>query len=148
MNKTRAFALFVVTLLLLTLIGGCGRKTLTETEMRQQMFSEMRQCLDSIPEADRRAKVQTLMDSIEGDLETMKETVAQFVAANKKLNADYDATRHDFNKLQARFNGSRQQLQQQILTAKFQIKELVTADEWAKLASIKNSMMQELSKMN
>ncbi|MHC4211933.1 MAG: hypothetical protein ACYSWP_01045 [Planctomycetota bacterium] len=137
--KKMALLIFIV------LMGiGCGNKAATESELRQQMFDDMRGCLDQIPEAERRDKILALVDKIEGDLGQMRENVAQFVAANKELNADYDATREDFNKLQREFNASRKKFQQQILTTKFQLKELTTEAEWAALIKIKNSMMQEL----
>ena len=149
MIRTKKVPLFAVLASVLVMASGCGRQhNLTEAEIRQQMFAELRTLADELAEADRRAKVQALLDSLEVDLQTMKETTAQFVADNKELNADYDATRYDFDRLQARFNGDRQRLQQKILTAKFQIKELVTPDEWSKLVNAKNRLMQELLDMN
>lgn len=141
MKKTFLLITFVCSLF----ATGCGNKSTTESELRHQMFDDMRVCLDKIPEADRRDKVLALVDKIEGDLGQMRENVAQFIAANEELNADYDATREDFNKLQREFNASRKQLQQQILTAKFQLKDLTTEAEWAALVKIKNNMMQKLS---
>ena len=143
MNKRRFTVL--LTLCLFLTITGCGNKTVSEAEMRQQMFADMRLSLSSITEMDRREKVLALVDTIEEQLNTMKEIVAQFVADSRELNSNYDATRYEFNKLQAQFNGSRQALQQKIMDAKFELKELTTEEEWSDLAGIKNAMMLELS---
>ncbi len=144
MSQTRVLSLFVVVLFLLFLSSGCATKTLTEPELRQQMFADMRLCVDDIAEADRRSKILTLLNSLEADLEALKARVGQFVAETRALNSNYDATRYDFNKLQARFNASRGELQRRILTAKFEVRSLTTADEWAKLMQIKQSVIQEL----
>jgi hypothetical protein len=138
----------LIALVTFVVMFGCSHRTVGEPEARQKMVNDIRERLSGIPEPERRAQGFELLDTMEQGLAELNRTVEQYAAEAKQLNADYDATREDFNRLMVKFNTSRKSLQQQILTAHFGIKALTTPQEWAALAKIEGKAVRKILRQN
>jgi hypothetical protein len=129
-------------------ISGCSHQAVSEPEVRQEMLHEVQQYLARIPEQERRERLLVLLDDLAQGLAQLNRTVDQFGAQAKQLNADYHATRADFQMLMERFNASRRSVQQRLLTTHFEIKSLTTEKEWAAMAKMEKRAVDTILRQN
>lgn len=150
LRKEKSLEVFGILIALVSFVVmfGCSHQPVGEPETRQKMVNDIREHLSSIAEPERRAQCLELLDTMEQGLAELNRTVEQYAAQAKQLNADYDATREDFNRLMDKFNISRKSLQQQILTAHFGIKALTVPKEWAALAKIEEEAVRNILRQN
>lgn len=138
----------LIALVYILIINGCSHQPVSEPETRKEMLHELQDYLIQIPEPDRRERVMDLLDKLAEGLAELNRTVTQFGMETKQLNADYDATRADFQKLLAKFNTSRQVVQQKLLTTHYEIKELTTEKEWAGIAKMEKQAVEKILRQN
>lgn len=151
MLKTRTAAKnigILMALVLIMVISGCSHQPVGEPEPRQKVIRSIRAHLMGISEPDRRARCLNLLDAMAQGLGELNHTVAQYGAEAKRLNADYQTDREDFNQMTARFNTSRESLQKKILTAHFGLKALTTQKEWAVIADMEEKAVNKVLRQN
>jgi len=135
-------------LALALLICSCSHQPVTEEQTRQQMLEEMRAYLEKIQDLDRREPLLALALTMKQDLTELSRTVDSFGAKTQRLNANYDATKEDFQELFDQLNTSRKKLQQDILTSHYKMKELTTEEEWEDLAALEKEAFSRIIRQN
>ena len=80
---------------------------------------------------DEQAKV--IMENIVAEAKHSRQQNRQFHEQLYELNANYEAAPEDFLKILDEMNGRRMQSASNILRLRFEMKELITADEWKAL---------------
>ena len=150
MKKIKALEVagILMALIFILSISGCSHQPVSEPEARKEMLHELQEYLGRIPEQDRRERLLALLDDLAEGLAQLNRTVDQFGVEAKQLNADYDATRADFHKLTAKFNASRQSVQQRLLTTHFEIKTLTTEKQWADIAKMEKKAVDIFLRQN
>lgn len=78
--------------------GGCaGKNDLSPIEMQEQAFEDLRTEIREVIDSPQRAnEIITLVDGLEGELQTLREKILARQTRAKQLNANYDTTRAEF----------------------------------------------------
>ena len=150
MKKTKAVQVIgiLVMLIFIFMINACSHQPVSEAQTRKEMLHKLQDYLGRIPDSDRRERLLSLLDTMAAGLAELNWAINQFSTEAKRLNADYDATRADFHKLTAKFNASRQMVQQRLLTTHFEIKALTTEKEWADIAKMEKKAVNLFLRQN
>jgi len=128
------FVKVFVVLGLILLMNGCAHQPVSKEESRQRVLEEMRIYIRKIPDPNRVEQLLVLVDALQQDLAELNRTVRKFRSDMRMLNANYDATRDDFDEILDDYNTTRKGKQREILTSYLKMKELTTPDEWKNLA--------------
>ena len=80
------------------LVSACaGKDDVAPVDVEKQAFEDLReQIRDTIADSAREAEAIRLVTALESDLEALRESVAERKSKARKLNADYDTPRADF----------------------------------------------------
>jgi hypothetical protein len=83
-----------------------------------------------------------LVDTMEQELTGMDEEVKRFINRLRVLNADYDASRMDFEVAIEDFNRRRKEARARFLDMRFQLNSLSTTEEWKQIADREKTLME------
>ncbi len=119
---------------------GCGSSPTAEQSI-ERYSQKLRDTVSSrVQDEGRRGQMLTVVEQMESlQLRFNKET-ADFVAAYRKLNADYEASRPQFDQLFSEYNAQRMSARQQDLALHFQLASLAAADEWDAIAKAEGKL--------
>ena len=86
-----------------------------------------------------------LVDQMGIGLIELDRVVLKHYSNLKKISRNYHSTPEDFKKAFADFNSNRYQIRDQIIEARFKMRDLSTTEEWKKLTDIKkkNGLFKE-----
>lgn len=88
----------------------------------------------TIADADRAGTFVGLLDEREALIADQAEAVREYARALKALNADYDATRNDFEQVVLAYNAKRRLAHSRFVDLMTRMKAATTEDEWKKLS--------------
>ena len=137
-NVGRVVLPFLAFILLFYLTFGCSRGIKkAEFEPGEEWITDMRERIEaSIDEPNKKNQMLLMVDQIEDDLIKLNQTIRKHYADLFTIDRNYEALPEDFRKQFAHFNRSRYQIRNQIIETRFQLKELVTPEEWKKLTDV------------
>ncbi len=87
----------------------------------------------TIEDSGRAIAFAALLDERDALIARQSDTVKRYSESMKKLNADYDATREDFDRLTLKYNSDRRIAQSQFVNIMERMKSATTEKEWKKL---------------
>jgi hypothetical protein len=106
-------------------------------------ISELRSTVkNAVSDPDRAVKMVALVDKMEQELTGMDEEVKRFINRVRVLNADFDASRTDFEVVIGDFNRRRKEARARFLDLRFQLNSLSTTDEWKQIANREKTVME------
>jgi len=74
----------------------------------------------------------------------MNRVVDLYAKEVRRMNADYDASRENFQHLFTKFGSDRKTVQQQLMATHFKIKSLTTDKEWQAFADIEGEVVSSV----
>ncbi len=120
---------------------GCGSSPPTAEQSIERYSQKLRETVSSrVQDQGRRDQMLSVVEQMETlQLRFNKET-SDFVAAYRKLNADYQAPRPLFDQLFSEYNAERISARRQDLDLHFQLSSLAAADEWDAIAKAEGKL--------
>ena len=132
---TRISKSICMLLSLLLLLAGCSGKEKMKTaddwlvEMRKVVHAE-------VSEPQRATAIIAELETLVTTLTQWQKSQVQFTAEFKALNANYDASRQEFQHLIEGNNSNRQQHEKRLWETRIRIRELSSEDEWQTISSL------------
>jgi len=132
----RSMALLGPTLAFTFVICGCaGKSDVSPVDVEKQAFEDLRaEIRSAIDDPDRETKVIAMVDEMGEELASLRRLKKQRQTQVKKLNANYDTTRAEFDAFIIESNADIRQKQQRILEKRVAFIEITTPEEWAKIS--------------
>ena len=132
--------LTVISSLCAILLGACaGKGDVSPVDVEKQAFddfrSEVRIAIDA-PERETRAIA--LVNELADELESLRRKDAQRQEQGKKLNANYDTTRAEFDTFATASNEDIRLSQQRIVEKRKALIEVTTPEEWDQIADARS----------
>jgi hypothetical protein len=136
-----------IAVLIVMLIGGCGGNSQTPEDIEKQAFDDMRaEVREIIEDPQREEAVVKLVDRLQEEYSTLRETAETRRKALRALNADYDATREQFVEYLDRYNADLVRSHKAFRDSHRGLVEATTAEEWSELAKSNTKSMGQLAK--
>ena len=120
---------------LMLLLAGCSGQEKMKTaddwlvEMRKVVHAE-------VSEPQRATAIIAELETLVTTLTQWQKSQVQFTAEFKALNANYDASRQEFQHLIEGNNSNRQQHEKRLWETRIRIRELSSEDEWQTISSL------------
>jgi hypothetical protein len=126
-------------------VSGCGGKA-TRNQSIERYSDKLRESISAgVHEESRKSQMLLLADQVEMlQLRFSQETV-DFLAAYRKLNADYDAPRSAFDRLFAEYNATRIRARSEALGLHFRLASLATEEEWKPIGKAEGKLYEEVN---
>jgi TolA-binding protein len=139
-------AKFVFALLLL---AGCGGKEAVAPEDQEaQAFEDYRASIaEVIEDPDRQADVLTVIDSLREDFKRMRQAVELRRTTLRRLNADYDATREQFQEFIAKYDAEIMAARAGVTARRMELVHSMTPEEWDALTKADSKAMSKMVSM-
>ncbi len=140
------FLILLGTVLLMMI--GCGtRSTTTDPEALQARFTaskvaERQMVRDVIGDTARASSFLLLLDERDVIVSNYADVVENYIEEMRVLNADYEASREDFERLLTNYREARQSYQRDLVAVIQQMKAATQQNEWKRLAKFQ---LQELN---
>ena len=129
------------------LLSACGgTEPVSREDQQSAAFADLRSAItETVTDEARQADVLAVVDSLEKDVDELRDLLVRRRTELRKLNANYDATREEFlefaNQMESRIQiGRRQALQQHLRLA-----AAMTADEWAAIEKVQTRAMRSIA---
>jgi hypothetical protein len=136
-----------IAVLIVLLIGGCGGNPQTPEDIEKQAFDDMRaEVREIIENPQREEAVVKLVDRLQEEYSTLRETAETRRKALRALNADYDATREQFVDYLDRYNADLVRSHKAFRDSHRGLVEATTAEEWSALSKSNTKSMGQLAK--
>jgi capsule polysaccharide export protein KpsE/RkpR len=121
--------------------AGKGKSSATDVEAQafEDLRSEIREVID---DPARAAEAIALVNALPDELSALRRDVADRKRRARQLNADYDASRADFEALAEQFNRERRAGRQRVLDEHREFLALVTPEEWAEISKAHTKAMK------
>jgi len=97
---------------------------------------------ENIDDPKKSSEMFALVDSLEQMLEEFDVDVQNYYRQILEVNADYNATREDFERVRSRFETRRKAARREAMALRFQLKNLATKEEWKRLSDKKESIIE------
>ena len=137
----------IVSLPTMAFILGCSGSPETAEDIEKQAFDDMRaEVREIIDDPRREESVVALVDRLQEEYSTLRETAATRRKALRTLNADYDATREQFVEFLDKYNAELERSHKAFRDSYRELVEATTADEWSELAKSNTKSMGQLAK--
>jgi uncharacterized coiled-coil DUF342 family protein len=88
---------------------------------------------ETVQDPEKAKRVQAVMDEMMGEVRQLAQQDREFHRKLYDLNANYDATPEQFTKILDDLNNNRMRASMTILAKRFQMKEMLSAQEWKAL---------------
>ncbi len=120
-------------------LAGCGHHGMGyghgSEDMGDRVTSRMNALIEkSVQDQGKAQKAQTIVANMAQEIKDSYKGQRQFHRMLYELNANYNATPEDFTKILDEMSNARMKSASKILVLRFQLKELLTADEWKTLS--------------
>jgi len=137
--KLSAFYTLITIIALFTV--GCAGKSPIDKEV--DAFDNLRTNVhDVVADPERAEQSLALVDELQREFDDIKELRVERKKQIKALNADYDASRAEFETLLDGIAQDRVANQERVSQTYRQLLEVITTEEWAKLAKSRDKAMQ------
>lgn len=134
-------------LAMLVFLAGCGGSPTADEDIQGQAFEDMRNEIRSvIDDNEREATVLALVDRLETDFAELQNTAERRRSRLRELNADYDATRPQFDAFLADYNEQLERSHADFRESHRALVESTTSEEWSALAKSNTRTMKQLAK--
>ena len=121
--------------------GGHGEPTL------QEVVPEVKHLVEqNVKDPEKATQVQAMVQDIAKEVRKSNQEVRGFHEQLASLNADYNAKPDQFLKILDGLNNTRMESAMKILTMRFKIKDMLTAEEWKNLNDAMIKVRQEHEK--
>ena len=145
MNRT-VINVFCFALVILNAACSSGEPVSREDE-QAAAFADLRAAvMETVKDDDRQNDVLMIVNSLEMDVDELRQLLVRRRTELRKLNADYDATREEFlaftNQMESRIQKGRQQA----LEKHLQLAATMTADEWAAIEKAQTRAMRSIAR--
>jgi len=127
--------LVVISSLLAMLFTGCtGNGDVSLVDVEKQAFDDLRSEIRiAIDDPERETRAIALVDELAEELESLRRKKAERQEQGRKLNANYDTTRAEFDAFTNASNVDIRRNQQRILEKRKAFIEITTPEEWNQL---------------
>jgi uncharacterized coiled-coil DUF342 family protein len=123
-----------------------GRPMETRGPSMSEVVPRVNQLVEQhVKDPDKAKQVQTMIREIVGDVRRMSQETRGFHEQLNTLNAQYDTKREQFMKVLDEMNEARMASSKKILEKRFQIKELLSPEEWKNLNDAMVKVRREYS---
>jgi len=139
--RTHNIALLVVAAVV---FAGCGGKeAVAPADVETQAFEDLRtEVREAIDDFTREAEALAVVDALSKDLVSLRESVSERNRQARKLNANYDTPRADFealfDQIYTEIRANRQRVTQNHQT----LMAITTPEEWAQISKSRTKAMQ------
>ena len=133
---------FLIAIIALFTVGCAGQKA-SPIDKEVDAFDNLRTNVqDVVADLERAEQSLALVDELQREFDNIKELRLERKKRIKALNADYDASRAEFDTLLDGIAQDRLANQERVSQTYRQLLEVITTEEWAKLAKSRNKAMQ------
>jgi len=123
-----------------------GRPMETRGPSMSEVVPKVNQLVEQhVKDPDKAKQVQAMIRDIVGDVRRMSQETRGFHEQLNTLNAQYDAKREQFMKVLDEMNEARMASSKKILEKRFQIKDLLSPQEWKNLNDAMVKVRREYS---
>lgn len=136
--------LMVILSLLAMAIAGCGGKSnVSPVDHEQQAFDDLRaEIRIAINDEERAAKAIAIVDELAEELESLRRKKTERREHNRKLNANYDTTRAEFDAFVNVSNVEIRLNQQRILEIRGAFIAITTPEEWNQISDARTEAIK------
>lgn len=129
------------------LLSACGGKeAVTALEMEQSAFQDLDAEIQTIvTDPARAAEVQVLVEQFQQEFILLRKVIEDQRIESRALNANYDATREEFEAQIAASQENMQAARERVTGAHLAIIAATTAEEWSELHKATTKAMEQLS---
>ena len=132
--------------LIFILVAGCGGTPPDPVDLEQQAFDDLRGEVRLVVEdGGRETAVLAIVDELQADFVRLRELAEGRRQGLRELNADYDATRAQFEVLLAEFSEQRQASHARFKATREALRESTTPEEWSELEKASTKAMTALA---
>jgi hypothetical protein len=126
-------------------VPGCGSSP-TTAQVIERYNQKLRDTVSAkVTDEQRKAQMLEIVDQVETlHLRFSRET-ADFVASYRKLNADYDSPRAEFEQLFADYNTKRIKARDEALDLHFELASLASASEWEAIGTAEIKLYEKVN---
>lgn len=134
---------FLVATAVLSLAGCAGTEKMSAVDVEHQAFEDLRsEIREVIDDPARAAEAIALVNALSDELSALRRDVADRKRRARQLNADYDASRADFEALAEQLDRERRSNRQRVLDEHREFLALVTPEEWAEISKAHTKAMK------
>ncbi len=128
------FLIVKLSLLAMFIAGCAGNEDVSRAEAENQAFDDLRtEIRFAIDDSERETKAVAIVDELAGELESLSRSKAERQEQIRKLNANYDTTRAEFDAFTKASNNEIRLNQQRILEKRKALIEVTTPEEWDRI---------------
>jgi len=142
----RLSRLFILVLAALSLTGCGGKESVTsediEAQVRADMHAQIRQL---VAEESRQALAISAVDESIVEYNRLMDAISERRKAMRSLNADYDATRQDFNVLLDQHDRQIREQRVRVTAAIVQFEKATTPEEWDQLIKVTTTALKQFT---
>lgn len=146
LSKSIWSAVLLPILILPILISGCGGKEAVAPEsVSEQAFDDFRETImEVIQDPERQAQVLSLVDDYESDYANLLTAVKTQRTELRRLNADYNASREQFQSYLDKYNAEILSSRKKAMESRATFVESTTTEEWDALSKADTKAMKKL----
>ena len=140
MDKDVSIALILCCLLGFT--GCMGKEPVSSMDAEKEALDDLRsQVRMVVGDPNREAQAIEIVDSLAGSLDGLRESISQRKLKARTLNADYNATRSQFEQLLSATSDDIRANKENISTKHRELRAAVTSEEWSDLTKSSTNAM-------
>ena len=140
--------LILLSFVLTTLLTACGGKeAVAPADVQAEAFADLRAAVEgAIEDPSRETDVLALLDQVEADVATLRESLVERRAELRRLNANYDTTREELSTYAATMESRIQDNRRQLLEARGRLVAATTEDEWDAITKADTKAMKTIAR--
>ena len=145
-HRNSFLSLFALSICVVTLaLPGCGPKQ-TKDQAIARHGQELHDAVSSkVSDQQRKAQMLSIVDQLGALHRRFSGETADFLESYRKLNADYDATRPQFEQLFSDYSAKRIKARNEALDLHFQLASLATTDEWKTVGEAETELYEGIN---
>jgi len=136
-------------LMMIALSGvGCSKsKNVGSKQPTQKWAQDMRERINkTVTDPDRATQMLLLTNDLEKAMFEFNTDLTEYYGNIKRVNADYDATREDFEKVISDFDVIRKAARAKVIAIRSKMADLATDEEWVALSDTKATIFEDWQK--
>jgi len=143
MHQIRAALASILLCYAALVVAGCGGTDPTRGQLIERSSDELREAVSTkVADAGRRAQMLRTVDRIEAVNVRFSQETAQFIAAFRRLNADYVAPRPVFDQLFADYARQRMEARGEALSLHYELVSQATEVEWPTIGKAESRLYE------
>ena len=146
-SKAISYSTYFLLLTTVILLSACGNSEPVSREDQQAAaFADLRLAIsETVTDDGRRADVLAVIDSLEKDVDELRNLLVRRRTELRKLNANYDATREDFLEFAQQMETRIQNGRRQALEKHLRLAASMTPEEWASIEKAQTRAMRSIA---